>query len=79
MFGMKKAEAEQAMDTLIFKWAEATSQPMRPDGKYHYSFLSFYNWVRDNHRSYTEFRADPNARDVMEMWFDDRMRQAWRN
>lgn len=76
---MKKAEAEAAMDTLISKWAEATNQPMPPDGEYHYSFSSFWTWVENNHWSYTQFRAIPNARYVAEMWFDDRMRQAWRN
>jgi hypothetical protein len=79
MPGMKKAEAEAAMDTLISKWAEATNQPMPPDGKYHYSFSSFWTWVENNHRPYTQFRAMPNERYVAEMWFDDRMRQAWRN
>jgi hypothetical protein len=52
---------------------------MPPDGKYHYSFSGFWNWLQNNHPSYTNFRAVPNARYVMEMWFDDIMKQAWRN
>jgi hypothetical protein len=76
---MKKAEAEQAVSALIDKWAEATGQPMPPDGQFHYSFTSFWNWVQANHFSYTQFRAVPSARYVMEMWFDKEMRQSWRN
>jgi hypothetical protein len=76
---MKKAEAQQAISALVEAWAKATGQPMPPDGKYHYSFSGFFNWVQNNYPSYTDFRAVPNARYVMEMWFDDEMKQAWRN
>jgi hypothetical protein len=76
---MKQAEAKQALSTLIDKWAEATDQPMPPDGQHHYSFLQFWSWVENNHRPYTHFRAVPSAQYVMEMWFDREMKQAWRN
>jgi hypothetical protein len=76
---MKKAEAEKAMSTLISKWAKEVGQPMPPDGEYHCSFSGFWTWLQNNHPSYTQFRAVPNARCVTEMWFDDEMRQAWRN
>lgn len=79
MPSMKKADAERAMATLISEWAKTTNQSMPPDGQYYYSFSGFYNWVQSNHPSYTQFRAVPNARYVMEMWFDDEMKQAWRN
>ena len=52
---------------------------MPPDGKYHYSFSGFWTWVQNNHHPYTQFRAVPNARYVAEMWFDQEMKQAWRN
>jgi hypothetical protein len=76
---MKKSEAEAALPELIDRWAKATNQPMPPDGKFHYSFGGFWSWVGDNHHLYTQFRAVPNARYVMEMWFDKYMKQAWRN
>jgi hypothetical protein len=76
---MKNAEVRSALPTLIDRWAEATKQPMPPDGKFHYSFVGFWTWLQNNHSSYTKFRAEPNARYVMEMWFDDHMKQAWRN
>ena len=76
---MKKAEAETAMPHLCEKWAKEMEQLWPPDSRYHYSFMSFWSWVESNHRSYTQFRAVPNARYVMEMWFDRIMKQAWRN
>ena len=76
---MKQAEVKQALPELIDRWAEATNQPMPPDGEYHYSFPAFWSWLESNHRLYTDFRAVPDARYVMEMWFDDHMKQAWRN
>jgi hypothetical protein len=76
---MKKAEAQQAMEGLIDLWAEATNQPMPPDGKYHYSFSTFWSWLQSNHRPYTQFRAVPHTRYVAEIWFDRIMKQAWRN
>ncbi len=80
MRSMKKAEVEHALDPLIYKWADTTNRPLPPDGAYHYySFSGFWKWLENNHRPYTEFCAVPNARFVMEMWFDRRMRQTWRN
>ncbi len=79
MWSMKKAEVEHAVDTLIYKWADTTNQPLPPDGARHYSFSDFWKGLENNHRPYTEFRPVPNARCVMEMWFDRRIRQAWRN
>jgi hypothetical protein len=79
MPSMKKTEAQQALDPLIYKWANATNQPMPPDGTHHYSFSQFWTWLENNHWPYTQFRAVPNARYVMEMCFDRRMRQAWRD
>jgi hypothetical protein len=76
---MKNAEAKSALPTLIDGWAEATSQPMPPDGTFHYGFGDFWTWLQNNHPSYTKFKATPNARWVMEMWFDKEMKQAWRN
>jgi hypothetical protein len=76
---MKKVEAETAMPHLCEKWAKETKQLWPPDSQHHYSFISFWSWVESNHPSYTQFRAVPNARYVMEMWFDRIMKQAWRN
>jgi hypothetical protein len=76
---MKKGEAETAMPTLIDKWAGADKQPWPPDGQYHYSFGTFWTWLRNHHPSYTQFRAVPNARYVTEMWFDEITKQTWRN
>lgn len=76
---MKKGEAEDMMPHFIDKWAKETGEPWPPDGKYHYLFSSFWTWLENSHRPYTQFRAVPNARYVAEMWFDDYVKQAWRN
>jgi hypothetical protein len=76
---MKKGEAEAAMPTLCKMWAIEAKHPWPPDGKHHYSFSSFWSWLEDCHRPYTQFRAVPDARYVAEIWFDKIMRQAWRN
>lgn len=76
---MKKSEAEQAFPTLCDIWVEQTKQPWPPDDKQFYSFGSFWSWLEDNYHSYTQFRAAPNARYVMEMWFDKYTNQTWRN
>jgi hypothetical protein len=76
---VKKAEAESMMPHLIEKWATEASEPWPPDGKYHYSFSTFWSWLESNHRHYTQFRAVPDARYVAEIWFDRIMKQAWRN
>jgi hypothetical protein len=76
---MKKNEAETAMPTLIDKWVDEAKQPWPPDGHYQYSFGNFWTWLQNNHYSYTQFRAVPNARYVTEMWFDKITKQAWRN
>jgi|KBSSwiS6_1023812.scaffolds.fasta_scaffold203465_2 hypothetical protein len=76
---MKKSEAEAAMPTLCDMWAKEAAEPWPPDSKHHYSFTSFWSWLENNHRAYTQFRAVPNARYVAEMWFDKITRQTWRN
>lgn len=76
---MKKGEAETATPHFCERWAKETKLPWPPDSQHHYSFTSFWSWVENNHRPYTQFRAVPNARYVMEMWFDKIMKQTWRN
>jgi hypothetical protein len=76
---MKKGEAEAAMPTLCQKWATETKEPWPPDSQYHYSFGTFWTWLQSNHHPYTQFRAEPTARYVAEMWFDKITRQVWRN
>ncbi|NEL20629.1 hypothetical protein G3V79_23935, partial [Escherichia coli] len=76
---LKKGEAEAAMPHLLDKWVEHAKEPWPPDGLYHYSFGTFWTWLQNNHHPYTQFRAVPNARYVMEMWFDRMTKQAWRN
>lgn len=75
----EEEEAKLAMPHLVTKWAEETGEPWPADGSYHYSFGTFWTWLQNNHRLYTQFRAVPNARYVAEMWFDKITKQLWRN
>jgi hypothetical protein len=73
---MNRTEAEKALPTLIDAWAKETNQPMPPNGQHHYSFASFYGWLQEHYPSYTIFKALPDPRYMMEMWFDRIMKQA---
>jgi hypothetical protein len=64
------AELEKAMPALIEHWANETNQPMPPNGRYHYSFLSFYEWLRRRHPTYTLFRAGLDPRYPIETIFN---------
>jgi hypothetical protein len=76
---VKKGEAEKAMPHLLDKWVAQAKEPWPPDGLHHYSFGTFWTWLQNDHYSYTQFRAVPNARYVAEMWFDKLTKQTWRN
>lgn len=76
---MKKGEAEKMIPHLLDKWVAEIKAPWPPDGLHHCSFGSFWTWMENNHRLYTQFRAVPSARYVAEMWFDKLTKQTWRN
>jgi hypothetical protein len=76
---VKKTEAQAAMPVLCEKWAKETGEPWPPDGKHHYSFSTFWSWLENNHRPYSQFKAEPDARYVADMWFEKITKQAWRN
>lgn len=76
---MKKGEAEKMIPHVLDNWIAETNAPWPPDGLHRYSFGSFWTWLQNNHYSYTQFRAVPNARYVAEMWFDKLTKQTWRN
>jgi hypothetical protein len=75
---MKKAEAEAAIRRLCDVWREARGLPL-PDGAFHYSFLDFKAWLASKGYShYLRFRSSTANSDA-EHWFDQEMRQTWRN
>lgn len=75
---MKKTEAEPAIRHLVHQWARAAGivagsaeQP---------SFSDFKRWAdTQGYSSYFTFRSTMGALDDAERWFDQELRQTWRN
>jgi hypothetical protein len=75
---LKKTECEKAIRSLCHKWAAANGinigaveQP---------SFLEFKQWLSSNGYSYLlGFRSVSGPVFDAELWFDQEMKQTWRN
>ncbi len=73
---MKKTECEAAIRPLVHQWAR--TQEQQPG--WHPSFGDFTTWLRDNgYGQYLSFKSVMPARDVAEQWFDEELKQGWRN
>lgn len=73
---MKKSECEPAVRKLVREWANTQEQPPG----WHPSFGEFKTWLRtQGYGHYLEFRSEMPANDVAEQWFDQELKQAWRN
>ncbi len=76
---MKKAEAETAIRRLCHEWREARGLPL-PDGEAYYSFPDFKTWLGEKHYSHClNFRSSTSASGDAGRWFDEEMKQGWRN
>lgn len=72
----KKAECEAAIRHLVHEWTKTQEQP----SGWHPSFGSFKSWLREQgYGHYLEFRSVMPASDVAEQWFDQELKQGWRN
>jgi hypothetical protein len=75
---MKRIEAEPAIRALVHQWAAtggidvgSSEQP---------SFVAFKRWAdARGHGGYFAFRSVMGALDDAERWFDQELRQTWRN
>lgn len=78
---MKKSEAEPILRRLYHQWREDRHLPLPSgDPAVHYSFIDFKSWLEEKHLgNYLKFRSTGGADDEAERWFDQEMRQAWRN
>lgn len=73
---MKKTECETAVRHLASKWANMQKQP---EG-WHPAFEDFVHWLNENgYGHYLNFPSVVPAREVAEQWFDQELKQAWRN
>jgi len=78
---MKKTEAEPAIRQLCHKWRETRCLPIPAGGpSTHYSFSDFKTWLGEKHYShYLNFRSVMGPEYDAEHWFDQEMKQTWRN
>ncbi|KQQ60152.1 hypothetical protein ASF84_05450 [Pseudomonas sp. Leaf127] len=73
---MKKDECEAAIRHLAHEWAKTQEQPPG----WHPSFSSFERWLNDcGYGHYLEFKGVMSASDIAEQWFDQELKQGWRN
>ena len=75
---MKKAECEKAIRALVHTWARQTGgQPGQPEMP---SFSAFRCWMEDSgYGGYFAFQSEMGPYDDAERWFDQELKQAWRN
>jgi len=77
---MNKTEVEPVIRQLCHEWREARGLPVPPDGATLYSFADFKAWSREKHYAhYLDFRSEAGAAEDTERWFDQEMKQTWRN
>ncbi|MCO7566445.1 hypothetical protein NJF44_10675 [Pseudomonas guariconensis] len=73
---MKKTDCEPAIRQLAREWAR--TQDQQPG--WHPSFHDFKRWLESRgYGHYLEFRSNMPASDEAERWFDDELKQVWRN
>lgn len=75
---MKRAECEKAIRSLVHEWAKARGIPIPPVEQP--SFSDFKSWLNQNGYShYLNFRSVMGPEEDAERWFDQELRQTWRN
>jgi hypothetical protein len=76
---MTKKEAEPIIRSLCHTWREERGLPL-PPSDHHYSFSDFTSWLDSRGYSYCmNFRSTGGSQYAVEMWFDQEMKQTWRN
>ena len=75
---MKKADAEKAIRSAVTKWARKAGvkvgQPEMP------IFEEFVQWMHiEGYGHYFEFRSVMGPMADAEQWFDEELKQTWRN
>ena len=74
---MKKAEAETAVRSLARQWALERKINTATD---HPSFSNFKAWLGEKgYAHYLNFRSAVGADEDAERWFDQELKQTWRN
>jgi hypothetical protein len=77
---IRKAEAEKAIRSLATKWFRRTHPAVADPSMVMPSFEDFIFWVRSQgYGHYLEFRSTLGPREDAELWFDQELKQTWRN
>jgi hypothetical protein len=75
---MKKTEAEPIIRNLVTQWAREAG--FDPASGQQPSFSAFETWLSGKGYShYLTFRSVRGAHADAEQWFDEELRQTWRN
>lgn len=73
---MKRSECQPAIRRLVHEWAAAQERPTN----WHPSFGAFASWLKENgYGQYLVFRSTMGASFDAEQWFDQELKQGWRN
>jgi hypothetical protein len=76
--GIKKADAEKVIRALVTQWANETGFDYRTGDMP--SFSAFKAWLRANrYDGYLNFRSTMGPDADAEYWFDQELKQTWRN
>ena len=75
---MMKTEAQRAIRHFVREWAKAAdfdrTSAKRP------SFSEFKSWLSEKHYAhYLFFRSEGGPATDAEQWFDEELKQTWRN
>lgn len=72
----KKSDCELAIRQLIHDWVSSNEM----SSEKHPNFVEFKGWLRDQgYGHYLEFIGVMAASDVSEKWFEQELKQTWRN
>lgn len=75
---MKRTEAEPAIRALAHEWAKAVG--IAVGSAEQPSFSAFRRWAEEQgYSGYLVFRSAMGALEDVERWFDQELRQTWRN
>jgi hypothetical protein len=75
---VRKAESEKAIRYLVTQWAQESG--FDPNSGQQPSFSDFKDWLRAKRYSgYLNFRSTMGPLEDAERWFDEELKQTWRN
>ncbi len=70
---MKKSDAEKIVRTSCHDWFQEAGRPDFP------SFYDYARWAEQRWSGLFSFKSTIGARENAEIWFDQELKQTWRN